>query len=680
MTRAAGFFLHFYQPPRENPWLGLTPNEWSAWPYHDWNERITDECYRAVVAVALPDGDDGDTELYEPLVRSGFDVGPTLHHWLADNAGDVDQALRFQARQYNGSSATACLAAPLVHAILPLARADDRERLVAWGIADYRQRFGESPLGMWLPETAVNVDTLDCLARHGIRYTILMASQALRVRPGGDEWFDVDEQTLDTRQSYRVSLHEGRSMTVVFGHRELSQSIAFGDVLDDAPRLAETMTNALGDEGDAITLIVSDGETYGHHHRFADIGLAWTLRHLEREDDLMTSVGEWIAAHSAQFDIELADASAWSCAHGVERWRSDCGCTTGSQPGWNQAWRGPLRDALDWVRSTLGDALEHRLAELVASVDETLRDYGDVVATTKEPATFVREHGSRELSDDEVCTVLECCEIYRMLLYSYTSCAWFFADPADIETAIVLRYATVALERARASLGLDAEAEFIDRLGALHSNHPGLDGRVIWRRASEHYRFDARLVAAGFSAELLANGDRARTTRGHWRMERLDGTGQEDADEFLVEVVDSLTGRRNVFTTRAQRTGSLSARIMVRPDGAEKWTELRLGELGADVVARVTCSWLVGHGSFDVESALNHLIAAMLERETDDHDATALVALASSLRCASEAAQTSIRRALLALTSRARDELDLSSLAPLATSVGLGRLVGDTER
>ena len=665
MAPIAGFHLHFYQPPREDPWLGLVENEWSAWPYHDWNERIAAECYRAMIAVALPT-DDGGVELFEPLAASSFDVGATLHSWLATHAPDVARALRHQVDQFASSPATVAMAAPLVHAILPLASDVDRERLVAWGIADFEQRFGAPTVGFWLPETGVDLATLRTLVDQGIRYTILLPTQAVRVRALGGTWQEVDQHSLDTSLAYVVRLDDGRTITVAFGHSDLSHRVAFGDVIEDGAQLADTMIDEL-DGKDGVVLIVADGETYGHHHRFADLGLAWAVRRLERHHGVETAVGEWLATHEPAHEVELAQVSAWSCAHGVERWRSDCGCVTGEEPGYRLTWRRPLREALDWLRDELGGAVDERLAHLVRSVDETLRDYGEVLSGAVDPALFVAAHTREVPTDEETVQVLELCEVQRNLLFAFTSCAWFFADPAEIETSIVLRYASVAIEIARRVLDVDLESPFVERLHDVASIRPGVFGAELWRRACEGYRFSDASVAAGFCAEQLACGEGARLQRGFWRAS-LGWPGDRGGSRDVV-VTNQSTTRTSTFRVRAVRSGVLGVQVEVA--AANSVRRFRLVDLGADVVARVVTAWLVEQGSEDFALALDLLAADLLERSADDDDVTALLALAGVARYVSPASEGSIRRALTALTNQDLNSFQSERLAPLARAVGL---------
>ena len=527
---------------------------------------------------------------------------------------------------------------------------------------------------MWLPETAVDLATLDVLARQGIRYTLLMPGQAARIRPLGGEWIDVDAQSLDTSRSYVVLLDAGRSIKVVFGHGELSQKVAFGDLVDDGTDLADTMAGALGEAPDGVVALVTDGETFGHHHRFGDVGMTWALRRLQRHYGLETSVGAWIATREPEFEVELLTVSSWSCAHGVERWRSACGCVTGEQPGWSLEWRRPLRDTLDWLRATLGQSADAALATLVKSCDEALLDYGRVLTGSIAPVDFVRLHQQRVLDDDERSRVLELCEIHRNLLYSFTSCAWFFADPGEIETAIVLRYAAVAMELAERSLGVQLEAEFQARFEVVHSNQSALDGPEIWRRALESYRFDESLVVAGFAAELLAGVAPRRGDRGFWHFDIVPAHDGDVGDAHRITLTHKATLREHEYIAVATRHGQLGVDVNVRASGSTDFRAFTLGDLGADVIANVCATRLVEPGSTDYELALNLLVARLLERHADADDVAALHALASATRCATPAAEVAIRRALILVARHARRVKGLSRLAPLARAVGLDEL------
>ncbi|MBU6495301.1 MAG: DUF3536 domain-containing protein [Acidobacteria bacterium] len=659
MTPLAGFHFHFYQPPRENPWLGVVHNEWSAFPYHDWNERIAAECYRAMVAVAI-EGEGGSLELVEPLTMSSFNVAPTLHHWMEVHAVDVEGSLRHEMAERSHRGDSPVMAMPAVHAILPLARPEDRRRLIAWGIADYRHRYGSDPEGMWLPETAVDEATLLDLVDAGITYTVLMPSQARRVRRAGEEWREVDQSSLDTTRAYRVVLSSGRSLRVVFGDGELSRLVAFGELLSDGNGLADRLAARAGSDGAA--LIVADGETYGHHHRFGDVGVAWALRRLREGHGIETSLGEWLESHDPVDEVELQPVSAWSCAHGVERWNSDCGCVTGERPGYDLAWRRPLRHALDSLRDELVERLTGALEDLVEDVPGTLTEYGRVLAGATTPVEFVRER-AEGLSEEQVVRVLELVEGYRHLLYAFTSCAWFFADPADIETSIVLRYAQVAIEMVASATGEDLTEWFIDQLSGVRSALTGRAGRELWRGAVESERADAALVAAGALAEYHVHREYAHRRRGHYSY-RVNGRE--------VVVRDERTTRSTTFvgdvTTHPSR--GMSVRV-VGPAGEE---EFDLSHLGHDVVARVGAGWLRGVGSHDYEGATDALAAELLRRPGTRDDDALLQALACAPRCVSPSGETALRRALMALVSHGLDDVRRETLGPLGRAVGLAEM------
>ncbi len=363
MTHAVCFHLHCYQPPRSDPWLGIVEPESSAFPYHDWNERVTAECYRPNTVAAVLGADGLLAESHDNFAIASFDVVPTLHEWLTDHAPDVDAAVRAAALDDHGRPSGAALASPAFHAILPLSHPEDRNTLVAWGVADFVARFGFRPEGMWLPETAVDIDTLVTLARHGIRFTVLMPQQAQRVRSRGGRWTDVGGERVDPARPYFVRLPGGGRITVVFGHGPLSRGVAFEGLLNDGTALAAATAAALSHRGrDELVAVVTDGETFGHHHRFGEMALASAVRALRAGGTDVVNLGTWLRSHPATWEVELVTPSAWSCAHGVDRWRADCGCTTAGEPGWNQAWRAPLRDALDWLRDTFAGRADAELS------------------------------------------------------------------------------------------------------------------------------------------------------------------------------------------------------------------------------------------------------------------------------------------------------------------------------
>ncbi|MGA2803549.1 MAG: DUF3536 domain-containing protein [Acidimicrobiales bacterium] len=633
MTLAVCFHLHCYQPERADPWLDLVNPEPSAYPYHDWNQRITAECYRPNTAAAMLAPDKRLSESCDNFAIASFDVVRTLHRWLVANAPDVDAVVRAAGREPDGQPTGAALASPAVHAILPLAEPEDREVLVAWGIADFKARFGFAPEGMWLPETAVDLDTLATLARHGIRFTLLMPRQARRVRAPGGRWVDVSGEKIDPSRAYLVSLPGGESMTVVFGHGPLSRELAFGDLLNDGATLVSAIRTALATSGDdELIAIVTDGETYGHHHEFGEMALAWAARELQNEKVEVTNLGAWLASHPPTWEVELATPSSWSCAHGVERWRSDCGCTTGSQPGWNQSWRGPLREALDWLRATLAEPVATALGPLVGDPLDALVDYGVVVAGTEAPEAFVARRAARPLAPAETTLALELLELGSHLLSAFTSCAWFFADPSGIETLLSLRHVAVVLDTAARVLGLDASEGFLERLKAVRSNRePSLDGRDLWARFVEPQRIDAGSLAAAFALELAAGSARSPMRRGAWVVTGQDVETLAGRTSGTVVVEYTPTLRRTVVEVQAECTGAVSAVARSRPAGEDCWRETTLSQAGPDVAARVGAARVTGRGDASALVALRCLTASLRTRAAEADDAVVLGALVAGV-------------------------------------------------
>ena len=344
---------HFYQPPRENPWLEAIEPQPSAHPYRDWNERITAECYRPNMAARVVDNDNQIIRIVDNYQRMSFNVGPTLMSWLELHAPDVHQALvdADAASQLRFSGHGSAMAQAYNHVIMPLASLRDRSTQVRWGIADFRKRFGRAPEGMWLPECAVDTASLEALAAEGILFTVLAPHQAKAWRPANGEW---RHTAVDPGRAYKYPLPSGRTIDLFFYDGAVAQAVAFERLLADGHKIIERMINRGHAEGDEPTLchIATDGETYGHHHRYGDMALAWALAQVEGgwQGTRLTNYGEFRARVPATWEVQLVENSSWSCAHGVERWREDCGCNSGGKPGWNQRWRRPLRDALDFLR------------------------------------------------------------------------------------------------------------------------------------------------------------------------------------------------------------------------------------------------------------------------------------------------------------------------------------------
>ena len=463
---------HFYQPPRENPWTGLVEREPTAAPFHDWNQRIESECY-APMASARVLGPDGSVAHRDNLYAAmSFNVGPTLFEWMEGSApatyAAILEADRISAVRLGHGNA---IAMPYHHTILPLASRRDKVTEVRWGIADFRRRFGRPPEGMWLPETAVDHETLEVLAEEGIRFTVLAPHQVASRSPNG----------LPLR--YRAGPRREIALCVYDG--TLSGGIAFGQLLTDGALLASRLApaTARGQSADiAMSAVAMDGETFGHHHRFGEMALARAFRMLaERDDVRVENFASFLARNSPREDATLVSPSSWSCSHGIDRWRSECGCRMTPGTPTSQAWRGSLRDGLEWLAGELHGIYEREGRAVFTADPWSVRDgYGVAMGGPDAAArAFVAGAVARPASDARLERAAELLELERGALRMFTSCAWFFDDLARIETIQVLRYAAFAIELSGDAARL--EAGLLARIGDARSNDPAEGtGREIW--------------------------------------------------------------------------------------------------------------------------------------------------------------------------------------------------------
>ena len=503
---------HFYQPPRENPWLEAIEGQPSAYPYHDWNERITAECYAPNANARILDAENRIIAIVNNYAAMSFNFGPTLLSWLDEKEPEVYRAILAadaeSRTRYSGHDSA--LAQPYNHMILPLASARDRKTQIAWGIADFHARFGREPEGMWLPEAAVDLDTLEALATAGIRFTILSPHQASHVRRiGEDEWRETAEGGPDPTVPYRVTLPSGASIAVFFYDGPISRAVAFDRLLSRGDHLAERLMGAFSAdrEGPQLVHIATDGETFGHHHRHGDMALAYALRTIESAGlAKVTNYGEFLEKVPPRSEARIREKTSWSCAHGVERWRSDCGCQTGAHPGWNQAWRAPLREALDALRDALAPVWEERAGALLAD-PWTARDaYIDVILdrTSERSRRFLEEHAKRELSEAERIEAWKLLEIQRHAQLMYTSCGWFFDDIGGIEARQILAYAGRALQLSKETLGRDFEPAVLEPLSRAVSNLPETrDGRRIYEESVRPAAVSLQDVGAHYGVHAL---------------------------------------------------------------------------------------------------------------------------------------------------------------------------------
>jgi alpha-amylase/alpha-mannosidase (GH57 family) len=576
---------HFYQPPRENPWTGILERQESAAPYHDWNARIAEECYRPNAGSRVLDAALRIRDIVNNYARLSFNFGPTLLGWLAREAPDVLAALQDADRQSLAAFGHGnAIAQAYNHMILPLATPRDRWTQIVWGVQDFAARFGRPPEAMWLAETAVDPETLRLLVRAGMRYVILAPSQAARWRPlGTDGWITRAEAEIDPRRPYRWILRnetgepQGDSgIDVCFYHAPLSRGISFQHYLRDAGFLADRIAEAGAGARDPLVLLATDGESFGHHERHGDMCLANLFAHEGPRRDLrVTNLAAFLEARRPTWEVELLPESAWSCSHGVGRWREDCGCSTGGGPGWNQAWRKPLRRGLDRLR----DALEHCFA------DEGGRLFRDPWAARDEyilllldPAGAAREaffarHLHHPLAGDERTRGLRLLEMQHQAMLMYTSCGWFFSDVSGIETLQNLRYAARAIELAAPFAPRDLEAILLDDLAKAKSNVPEQrDGRHLWERDVPPSRVTVEHAVGRFLVEGLLG--RALVPQTRYRHALVPTAVSREGGSLLaaIRATDQVTGETHSLASAARLDGSYDVAVGICPwPGGETW-------------------------------------------------------------------------------------------------------------
>ena len=559
---------HFYQPPRENPWLEAVETQDSAFPWHDWNARITAECYEPNATARVLDAQERILRIANNYATISFNFGPTLLSWLETCAPDTYAAIleadRISRDRYSGHGCA--IAQAYNHIILPLANDRDKATQVHWGIRDFEHRFGHKPEGMWLPETAVDVSSLEALAAAGIAFTILEPHQAARCKTiGSHEWHQL-HGAIDPTMPYLCRLPSGRSIAIFFYDGPISRAVAFERLLARGENLAQRLLGAFSDTRTHPQLvnIATDGETYGHHHRFGEMALAYALQLISggtaQPPAKLTNYGEYLRLHPPTREVQIVERTSWSCSHGVERWRSDCGCHTGSSPGWNQRWRTPLRDALNWLSDQADAIFTNHGGSLLHDPWAAREDYIEVILDRSEESIgrFLQKHAKDGAND---VSVLELMEMQRNAMLMFTSCGWFFSDLSGIETVQVLHYAGRVVQLAQRISGHSLELDLVHRLESAQSNVPGRgNGRQIYEREVLPATLDLSRVAA------------------HYAVMSLFDTFDVDARIYCYDVV-----RRDLEIHKAGRArlaiGAIEVRsIITRESASFEFAALHLGE------------------------------------------------------------------------------------------------------
>jgi len=584
MERYVCIHCHFYQPPRENPWLEAVEVQDSASPYHDWNERVTAECYLPNGAARILDEQSRIAKIVNNYSRISFNFGPTLLSWMEQHAPHAYEQIlaadRLSLQLFSGHGSA--LAQAYNHMIMPLANARDKRTQILWGIRDFQQRFERDPEGMWLPETAVDLDTLDLLSSAGIKFTVLAPHQARRTRNRlWEEWRNVEGGRIDPTCAYQCYLPSGRTISLFFYDGPISHAVAFENLLVDGVRFANRLVSGFNDSRPwpQIVHIATDGETYGHHCPHGDMALAYALDYLERNQlARITNYGEYLAEHPPSQEVEIIEKTSWSCCHGIARWTSDCGCRSGGGMAWNQQWRRPLRSALDRLRDDLGAVYEAKGSRLFADPWAARDDYISVVLdrSPHNKDRFFTRHAKEPLSSAERVQALRLLEMQRHLMLMYTSCGWFFDELTGPATLQILQYAGRALQLSQQVSGEDREETFLQRLQEAWSNVPGLgNGRHVYERFIKPTMLDLIGVGAHYAIRSILDGfhdhDSVMCYRVALERSQILESGKTKFAAGVARLSSEITDTALTLGFGVLHFGDHNLSAGVRPLGGEQW-------------------------------------------------------------------------------------------------------------
>lgn len=471
---------HFYQPPRENPWLEAIEQQDSALPNHDWNERINNECYNPNSISKIVDSKNQILDMVNNYEYMSYNFGPTLLSWMEEFAPMAYERIikaDLASRKMHGGHGNA-IAQVYNHMIMPLANERDKQTQVKWGIKDFEYRFGREPEGIWLAETAVDDDTLRVLVENGIKFTVLSPFQAYGIRKEGEEnWQDVSWGNIDPARSYRYYIKSapGKFIDLFFYDGAISRAVAFEELLKDGNKFVNRLKDGISAQRNYPQLvhIATDGESYGHHTKFGDMALAYALK-LKVKDAgfIITNYAEYLEKYRSDWEVDIKPVSSWSCFHGVGRWSDDCGCSTGGHPGWNQKWRKPLREALDYLRDEMCALYKKFGKKYLLNPEEARNNYISVILDRSDSnvKAFQEENFVEGLDDEQKVRAMELLEIQRQAMLMYTSCGWFFSEISGIETVQIMKYAARVMQLAKNFVKKDYEQKFLELLAEAKSN------------------------------------------------------------------------------------------------------------------------------------------------------------------------------------------------------------------
>ncbi len=516
---------HFYQPPRKNPWTGLLARQPSASPVDNWNERILNECYMPNTRVRL--SPEERVNNYELISHN---LGPTLSKWMAESNIEIYRKLI----EADKRSQTA-IALPYNHTILPLDSDFIRRLQIGWGIRHFKLNYKRSPEGMWLPECAISSGVVEELVKAGIKFIFLKPQQIKAVkRISGYHWYEAKENPVDIRRPYRIFSPSGH-LDVFLSSQELAVDISFKKILDNPPEAAHKIEKSFGQKHseDLVLSIVTDGETFGHHHKGADIGLARLIKHhLPEKKIKLTTPSRYLQDRNPEWEAVIEENSSWSCTHGLKRWEDDCGC--GAEEGSDLKWRIPLRESIGWLGDKIRELFMDKSGKyFTVPPEEAALNFGDVISNYSMYDLFCRQYVKEEFKDSS--EVKKIIVLIHFTCYMFTSCGWFFGDLKRLEPVQNLSAALRAIELVKELWSINLEGEFYRRLNR-HRDVP-----YVWNRLVKERKKSPRDMARDFMDIHTYTGIE-KNQRGYWFMEVVkDNSGKK------VKIEHTRTGDKFIF-------------------------------------------------------------------------------------------------------------------------------------
>jgi len=576
---------HFYQPPRENPWLETIELQETAHPYHNWNEKISAECYSQNSFSRILNSEKKIFKIINNYSYISFNIGPTLINWLEKKDRETYKAIieadKISKERFSGHGSA--IAQAYNHMIMPLANRKDKITQVKWGIADFIYHFERYPEGMWLPETAVDVETLEILAENNIKFTILAPHQAYAIKPLVEErWHVLKSHEVDTTRPYLCRLPSGNSIHIFLYNGAISHAVGFGTLLNDGKAFAERLAQAGGfdEKKPSLVNIATDGETFGHHHRFGDMALAFAINHInEHHISRLTIYGEFLEKYPVEYEIQINENTSWSCPHGVKRWHTNCGCNIGQQPGWRQEWRQPLRETFNWLRDEINLVIEKNAAHEMKDFTRARDEYIQVMYGRSDwiMESFMSSHLARPPAENQnqeherKLFYLQVLEMQRLLMLMYTSCGWFFDDIGNIESIQVLRYAIKALDFFEKLYKTNLRDVFNEKISKAVSNVPEKKNALnIIEREILPGRADALRAGIHFAISLFYSGSLDKAEKFHYIIK------SDYSEKIIVKnlvilfgrfiIKDSITLETTVFRFIAQERSEYDVQVYINPE------------------------------------------------------------------------------------------------------------------